>query len=33
MLQLVLPLFAGLRPDEVARLQWCQFNPGEFYNR
>lgn len=28
-LQLVLPLFAGLRPDEVARLQWCQFNPGE----
>lgn len=28
-LHLVLPLFAGLRPDEVARLQWHHFDPGE----
>ncbi len=29
LLHVVLPLFAGLRPDEVARLQWCQFDPSE----
>jgi integrase len=28
-LHLVLPLFAGLRPAEVTRLQWCQFDPGD----